>query len=101
MKTFIVTDKLWARIHSYFPFYPSPTHGGRPRLSLRKVLEGIIYIKINKLPWKAAPKEYGSKTSLNDYYREWARKGVFHAINSEGLSLLDLDWENIDSLYTP
>ncbi|MCK5073274.1 MAG: transposase [Bacteriovoracaceae bacterium] len=106
MKAIALTDNLWAQIESHLPTYSTSIKGGRPRLHLKKVLEGIIYIKINKLPWRAAPEVFGSKTALNDYYREWAKTGFFHSLKnadllfSDVLINVDFDWEKINALHT-
>jgi len=43
------------------------------------------YVKINKLPWKAVPAEYGSKTAINDYFRHWKKAGIFKQFNTENI----------------
>ena len=79
-------DELWERIAPFLPQYQKSSLGGRPRLDPRKIFEGILFIKSNKLPWEALPEEiFGSKTALNDYYREWTKAGVFHALNKDGI----------------
>ena len=99
-----ISDETWKLVSPYFPLYTYSDKGGRPRLSSKKLLEVILYIKNNKLPWKAVPPEYGSKTALNDYYRAWAKEGVFHKLKDAGLLLrselfcINSDWEKIDKL---
>ncbi|MCY4644083.1 MAG: transposase [Bacteriovoracales bacterium] len=98
--------ELWEGIRPHLP--PSRPHlkGGRPRLNPKAVFEGILTIKANKLPWRAADrKAFGSKTALNDYYRSWAKRGVFHALREQGLFShpelvgIDLDREKIEELF--
>ena len=106
MKTFKLSNELWESIALLLPkSKPSPL-GGRPRLSPKSVFEAILFIKANKLPWRAASALYpASKTALNDYYRHWAQTGFYHALRSSGLlenhilAGVDLDWNNIDRLY--
>lgn len=104
MENQYISNELWLQIAPHLPTYSISPKGGRPRLSLRKILEGIIYIKRNKLPWKAAPLKLGSKTALNDYYRRWAKQGVFHSLKAAGLLnkselfCLNSDWEKLDKL---
>ncbi|MBN22046.1 MAG: hypothetical protein CL678_12265 [Bdellovibrionaceae bacterium] len=107
MKTFVLTDGLWSAIEPSLPSYRKSPKGGRPRLGLKKVFEGILFIKSNKLPWRAVPDEFGSKTALNDYYRQWARMGFFHELKEKGvlfseeLKNIDLSWEHIEELREP
>ena len=97
------TDEQWAELCPLLPNYKPSQKGGRPRLDKRKILEGITFVFENNIPWKAVPpKVYGSGTTLNDYFREWSRNGVFHDIK-ESISplnplILCLDWDKIKSL---
>ena len=85
MKHFTISDELWTRLAFYLPNYQPSTKGGRPRLDLKKVFEGILYVKGNRIPWREIPQEYGSKTALNDYYCEWKKTDVFKTWQQEGL----------------
>lgn len=89
MRSPIVSEKLWSKIESQLPNYPVSGKGGRPRLELKKVFEGILYVKQNKIPWKNLPKEYGSKTAINDYFREWAKQGLFDSLSEFGITFLN------------
>jgi transposase len=88
MKTFQLSDESWTRLASILPEYKSSAKGGRPRLDLRKVFEGILFIKGNQLSWRELPQEYGAKTTINDYYRQWKEHGVFRKIHEEKIFLL-------------
>lgn len=83
MKHFYLSDELWTRLVPHLPEYKQSTKGGRPRLDLRKVFEGILFIKGNRLQWRETPEEYGAKTTLNDYFRQWKKHGVFKRISQE------------------
>ncbi len=80
-----IPDELWQKITPYLPNYQKSKQGGRPRLDLKRVLEGIIYVCKTKCTWKSVPSYYGSGTSLNDYYREWKNKKVFDALNDANI----------------
>jgi putative transposase len=44
----------------------------------RKVLAAIVYVLRAGRLWKALPKEeFGSASSVHNYFLEWKRKGVF------------------------
>lgn len=106
MKPVSVSDGLWIAIESLLPTYQPSIKGGRPRLKMKEVFNGILFVKANKLPWRAASEQLGSKTTLNDYYRECAKSGFFHSLKetdllSKGeLAGIDFDWDRIDSLYS-
>ena len=95
----LISDEQWTKLHPLLPDYKKSPKGGRPRLDKRKILEGIIYVFKHKIPWKAVPKVYGSGTALNDYFREWAKKGIFHNVKEQDWTLvLNLDWDKVESL---
>ena len=50
-----IPDGLWARMESFLPKYRKSPLGGRPRLDLRKVADGIFYVLRTGCQWKAAP----------------------------------------------
>jgi putative transposase len=105
MKTYQLSDESWTRLAAVLPKYQPSPKGGRPRLDLKKVFEGILFIKGNRLTWRELPQEYGSKTSLNDYFRFWAKEGIFQLLQElELLSMPELisfefDWEEIKNIY--
>ena len=106
MREIVLSRELWQRIAPLFSQHRLSSLGGRPRLKPRQVFEGIVFIKANKLPWKAADREvYGSKTAINDYYRDWAKRGVFHALKNAQILAhpelinVDFDWHKINSLF--
>lgn len=95
----LFSDEQWAEVRPLLPNYKLSPKGGRPRLKKRKIFEGILFVFKNKIPWKGVPSDYGSGTALNDYFREWARAGVFHRLKEKHhTQFLYLDWEKIDSL---
>ena len=75
-----IPDGLSARMEPFLPKYRTSLLGGRPRLELRKVADGIFYILRTGCQWKAAPHEFGSGSSLHRYFQEWARRHVFHKL---------------------
>ena len=106
MEPFVLSGKVWEVIMSHIPVKAASKFGGRPPLDSRKVFTGIVFIKTNKLTWRSTDKKaYGSKTTLNDYYRNWAQRGVFHALKESKvlghpeLIKMNLDWDQLDSLY--
>ena len=50
---------------------------GRKPLDLRKVANGIFYVLLTGIQWKAVPREFGSGTSIQRYFQEWVEHGVF------------------------
>lgn len=75
-----IPDELWQRIEPLLPKYPKSPKGGRPRLQLRKVMDGIFYVLRTGCQWKALPPEFGSGSAVHDYFQEWVRRGIFRRL---------------------
>jgi transposase len=52
-------DVLWERMELLLPKYRRSRKGGRPRLSMRDVADGIFYVLRTGCQWKAAPRAFG------------------------------------------
>lgn len=72
-----IPDELWQQIEPLLPKYRRSRKGGRPRLPLRHVVDGIFYVLRTGCQWKAVPVEFGSGSSLHRYFQAWVRRGVF------------------------
>jgi len=95
----LFSHEQWAELRPLLPTYKPSKKGGRPRLKIKKITEGIFYILENRIPWKSAPREFGSGTALNDYFRDWARLGLFHDLRKArvlGAHYYKLDWDRIN-----
>ena len=92
-----IPDALWSRIEPLLPIYQNSCKGGRPRLSLRKVVTGIVYVLRTGSQWKAMPREFGSGSAVHSYFQEWTQQGVFENLWREALleydDLKGIDWE--------
>ncbi len=71
-----VSDALWERIDLVLLIYKTSRQGGRPRLSLRKVVNGILYVLRTGCPWKAMPREFGSGRAIHAYPRVGSARHV-------------------------
>ncbi len=101
-----IPDGLWARMEPFLPKYHTSSRGGRPRLELRKVADGIFYILRTGCQWKAAPQEFGSGSSLHRYFQEWTRRRVFHKLwkyllrRYDALHGIQWKWQSLDGATT-
>jgi transposase len=97
-----ISDALWERIDLHLPIYKPSAKGGRPRLCLRKVVSGILYVLRTGCQWKAMPKEFGSGSAIHDYFQEWVELGVFQKLwqlaleEYDGLKGIDWRWQSLD-----
>mgnify|MGYP001172643214 FL=1 len=79
-KDWRIPDELWQRVEPLLPKYKTSKKGGRPRLNLRKVMDGIFYVLRTGIQWKAMPPEFGSGSAIHAYFQHWTRRGVFERL---------------------
>lgn len=72
-----IPESLWQRIEPLLPKYKPGRKGGRPRVNLRGVVDGIFYLLRTGCQWKALPPPYGSPSTVHRYFQEWVRLGIF------------------------
>jgi transposase len=101
-----ISDALWRRIDPVLPIYKKSYKGGRPRLELRKVVTGILYVLRTGCQWKAMPKEFGSGSAIHSYFQEWVARGVFRRLwrlaleEYDDLASIDWQWQSLDGAMT-
>jgi len=72
-----IPDVLWERIEPYLPKRHQSRKGGRPPLPWRQVCNGIFYVLRTGCQWKAAPKAFGSGSSLHRYFQRFVKRHLF------------------------
>lgn len=74
-----LTDEQWALIEPLIPVY----RWGRPRkLSMRRVVNAILYLLVTGCQWAMLPKEYPNCNSVYYHFRRWSWEGVWEQINT-------------------
>ena len=101
-----IPDSLWERIEPLLPIYKASCKGGRPRLELRNVVTGILYVLRTGCQWKAMPVQFGSGSAIHEYYQEWVKRGVFQKLWQLALAEydqcvgIDWEWQSLDGAMT-
>jgi transposase len=102
----VLDDELWRLIKPILPRRKSPGRkGGRPPLSDRAVLKGILFVLKTGIPWEYLPKEMrcGSGMTCWRRLRDWKKRGVWKSLHRLLLEKLQaahkIDWSRavIDS----
>ncbi len=99
-------DALWKRMAPLLPKYRVSRKGGRPRLPLRQIANGLFYVLRTGCQWKAAPREYGSGSTLHNYFQEWTKLGIFHKLwkttllEYDELKGIQWEWQSMDGAMT-
>jgi len=94
----LVTDELWEMIAPLLPPEPLKPKGGRPRLSDRAALTGILFVLRSGIPWEMLPQEMGCGSGMTCWRRlhAWQAAGVWeqlHRVLLDRLREADrLDW---------
>jgi len=97
-----IPDALWERVDLILPIYKPSPQGGRPRLDLRKVVTGILYVLRTGCQWKAMPEQFGSGSAIHAYFQEWVKLGVFRELwqmaleEYDDLKGIDWEWQSLD-----
>lgn len=101
-----VPEALWERIDLVIPIYKTSGKGGRPRLPMRSVVGGILYVLATGCQWKAMPKQFGSGSAIHAYFQEWVESGVFEELWQLALAEydeskgIDWKWQSMDGAMT-
>jgi putative transposase len=75
-----IPNDLWDEIKLLLPSEKPNNTTGRPVISFRKVLDGILYILRTGCQWKMLPKEYGSGSTCHRRFQEWTVSKVFQRL---------------------
>ena len=101
-----IPEALWERIDLVVPIYNRSCKGGRPRLSMRNVAGGILYVLWTGCQWKAMPSQFGSGSAIHAYFQEWVALGVFEELwrlaleEYDELRGIDWKWQSVDGAMT-
>src|SRR5438128_6506341 len=105
----LVPDKLWELIEPLLPKHKGSKLGGRPRISDRDALTGIIFVLKTGIPWEYLPQELGCGSGVTCWrrLRAWQRAGVWQRLHHVLLNRLGeagrIDWRraSADSARLP
>ena len=104
-----MSNALWAVVEPLLPPEPPKPRGGRPRLSDRGVLNGIMYVLRTGTPWELLPPELGWGSGMTCWrrLRDWQAAGVWDRLHRVLLERLAgagrIDWSRaaLDSSSVP
>jgi transposase len=105
----LVLDDLWAAIEPLLPPARPKPKGGRPPISDRAALTGIIFVLKSGIPWEMLPREMGCGSGMSCWrrLRDWQAAGVWAALHRVLLERLhgagEIDWRRaaLDSASVP
>ncbi len=105
----LVSDGLWEIVEPLLPKEPPKPKGGRPRVSDRAALAGIVFVLKSGIPWEMLPRDMGCGSGITCWrrLRDWQEAGVWgrlHRVLLDRLGGADrIDWSraSLDSASIP
>ena len=64
-----LSDEEWAMIEPLIP--PGKSGGGRRRVNMREVVNGLMYVLSTGCQWRAIPKDLPPRSTVYDYFDLW------------------------------
>ncbi len=109
MSQALVSDELWAIVEPLLPPEPPKPKGGRPRVSDRAALTGIVFVLRTGTAWELLPRELNCGSGMTCWrrLRDWQQAGVWAKLHQVLLERLaqagKLDWSraSVDSCSIP
>lgn len=99
-----IPDEVWNEVRRILPQEKPRNTKGRPSVSYRKVLDGILYVLRTGCQWKMLSKDYGSGSTCHRRFQQWVRLGVFQRLWIRLLQVYDdvkgikWNWQSLDSI---
>jgi transposase len=79
----LVPDELWQVVEPLLPRRRRKRRRGRPKVSDRAVLTGILFVLKTGIPWEYLPQEMGCGSGMTCWrrLRDWQRAGVWRRLH--------------------
>ena len=74
-----LTDEEWAHIEPLIP--PAKRGGGKRRVDMHEVVNGVMYILSTGCQWRYLPKDLPPKSTVHDYHSLWNWDGTLDRIH--------------------
>ena len=99
----LVPEELRTIVEPLLPPEPPKPNGGRPRVSNRAALAGIIYVLKSGIPWGMLPRGLGFGSGLTCWkrLRDWQKAGVWRRLHRVLLDELGKTRASLDSASVP
>jgi transposase len=109
MPSVLIPEGLWPIIEKLLPAPAPKPRGGRPRISDRAALSGILFVLRTGIAWEDLPPELGCGSGITCWrrLRDWQEAGVWDRLHEEllrrlrGANRIDFSRVCVDSSSIP
>lgn len=74
-----LTDAEWDCLQPLIP--RAKRGGGKRRVDMREVVNGIMYILSTGCQWRYLPKDFPARSTVNDYFCAWNHNGTLQRMH--------------------
>jgi transposase len=74
-----LTDAEWEQIEPLIA--PAKRGGGKRRVNMREVVNGVMYVLSTGCQWRYIPKDLPPRSTVNDYFCLWSYNGTLENIH--------------------
>jgi len=74
-----LTDDEWSVLQPLIP--PAKRGGGKRKVDIREVVNGVMYLLSGGIQWRAIPKDLPPRSTVNGYYKRWEHDGTLQRIH--------------------
>jgi transposase len=74
-----VTDDEWGHIAPLIP--PAKRGGGKRRVNMREIANGVMYVLSTGCQWRYIPKDLPPRSTVNHYFCLWSYDGTLDRIH--------------------
>ena len=74
-----LTDEEWAIVKPLIP--PAKRGGGKRRVDMRAVVNGVMYILSTGCQWRSLPKDLPPRSTVYDYFSLWGWDGTLDRLH--------------------
>lgn len=97
-----VPDALWERLEPVLLKHYPPARTGRPRVDLRRVIDGVIFRLRSGCQWNRLPERFGDDATVHRWFQRFVKDGVLEELwavllsECEELGGVDWSWQAAD-----
>jgi transposase len=74
-----LTDAEWRHIDPLIP--PAKSGGGKRRVNMREVVNGVMYVLSTGCQWRYIPKDLPPRSTVNGYFCLWGYDGTLERMH--------------------